>query len=124
MTYYGLGLVQSTVNTEIGHDDYKLFNYSRGARENAEPILGCKSCLLGTSCDGRIETPAGALVLVPEPRTCQNETVLMVYIKHHPLIRALFDALDEAERNLPGVAIPGILRAKHGVRSSMLSGST
>ena len=90
--------------------DYKLFNYSRGAKESGEPIRGCRSCLLRASCDGRIETPDGALVLVPDPTTSQYETGLTITIQQHPLIRALFATLNEAERNLPGVMIPEVLR--------------
>ena len=89
-------------------DDYTLFNYSRGAKERGEPISGCRSCLLRPSCDGRIETPDGALVLVPDPRTCQYETGLTVTIRQHPLIRTLF----------PGVMIPEILREQ--ARSEMV----
>ena len=98
--------------------DYTLCNYSRGAKERGEPISGCRSCLLRRSCDGRIETPDGALVLVPDPRTCQYETGLTVTIRQHPLIRTLFATLEEAEKNLPGVMIPEILREQ--ARSEMV----
>ena len=99
-------------------DDYTLFNYSRGAKETGEPISGCRSCLLRPSCDGRIETPDAALVLVPDPRTCQYETGITVTIRQHPLIRTLFATLEEAEKNLPGVMIPEILREQ--ARSEMV----
>ena len=99
-------------------DDYTLFNYSRGAKDRGEPIAGCRSCLLRPSCDGRIETPDGALVLVPDPRTCQYETGLTIMIRQHPLIQSLFATLEEAEKNLPGVMIPEIL--KEQARSEMV----
>ena len=99
-------------------DDYTLFNYSRGAKERGEPISGYRSCLLRPSCNGRIDTPDGALVLVPDPRTCQYETGLTVTIRQHPLIRTLFATLEEAEKNLPGVMIPEILREQ--ARSEMV----
>ena len=94
-------------------DEYRLLNYSRGAKESGKPIAGCQSCLLRSSCDGRIETPDGALVLVPDPRTCQFNTGMIINIKQHPLIQTL----EEAERNLPGVVIPAILREQ--ARSEM-----
>ena len=50
------------------------------------------------------------MVLVLDPRRCQYETGLTITIQQHPLIRALFATLKEAERNLPGVMIPEILR--------------
>ena len=99
-------------------DDYTLFNYSRGAKDRSEPISGSRSCLLRPSCDGRIETPDGALVLVPDLRTCQYETGLTVTIRQHTLIRTLFATLEEAEKNLPGVMIPEILREQ--ARSEMV----
>ena len=111
-------LEDSTYLVFARDDYYLLFNYSRGAKESGEPIPGCRSCLLRPSCDGRIETPDGALVLVPDPRTCQYDTGLMISIEQHPLIRALFNTLIEAERNLPGVMIPEILREQ--ARSDMV----
>ena len=95
-----------------------MFNYSRGAKDSGEPIRDCRSCLLRPSCDGRIEIPDGALVLVPDPRTCQYETGLTITIQQHPLIRALFATLNEAERNLPGVMIPEVFREQ--ARSEMV----
>ena len=50
------------------------------------------------------------MVLVLDPRRCQYETGLTITIQQHPLIRALFATLKEAERNLPGVMIPEVLR--------------
>ena len=99
-------------------DDYRLFNYSRGAKESGQPIA---SCLLRPSCDGRIETSDGALVLVPDPRTCQYNTGMIITIKQHPLIQTLFATLEEAERNLPGVVIPAVLRKQ--ARSEMVEHS-
>ena len=101
-------LEDSTYLVASPNSDYKLFNYSQGSRER-ELIAGCRSCLLRRSCDGRIETPDGALVLVPDPRTCRYDSGLTTTIKQHPFIDTLFTALDEAERNLPGVVIPVIL---------------
>ena len=111
-------LDDSTYLATSRDDDYTLFNYSRGAKERGEPISGCRSCLLRPSCDGRIETPDGSLFLVPDPRTCQYETGLTVTIRQHPLIRTLFATLEEAEKNLPGVMIPEILREQ--ARSEMV----
>ena len=111
-------LDDSTYLVTSRDDDYTLFNYSRGAKERGEPISGCRSCLLRPSCDGRIETLDGALALVPDPRTCQYETGLTVTIRQHPLIRTLFANLEEAEKNLPGVMIPEILREQ--ARSEMI----
>ena len=81
-------------------DDNRQFKYSRGAKESGQPIAGCQSCLLRPSCDGRIETPDGALVLVPDPRTCQFNTGIIIAIKQHPLIQTLFTT-GGVERNLP-----------------------
>ena len=86
------------MNSPSVYTDYKLLNYSRGAKESGEPIRGCRSCLLRPSCDGRIETPDGALLLVPDPRTCQYETGLTITIQQHPLIRALIATLNELAR--------------------------
>ena len=116
-------LDDSTYLVTSRDDDYTLFNYSRGAKERGEPISGCRSCLLRPSCDGRIETPDGALVLVPDPRTCQYETGLTVTIRQHPLIRTLFATLEETEKNLPGVMIPEVLREQGEVRWSKHSDS-
>ena len=55
---------------------------------------------------------------MPDPRTCQYETGLTVTIRQHPLIRTLFATLEEAEKNLPGVMIPEILREQ--ARSEMV----
>ena len=49
-------------------------------------------------------------MLVPDPRTCHNTTGIIITIKQHPLIQTLFATLEEAERNLPGVVIPAVLR--------------
>ena len=99
-------------------DDYRLFNYSRGAKESGQPTAGCQNCLLRPSCDGRNETPDGALVLVLDPRTCHYHTGIIITIKQHPLIQTLFATLEAAERNLPGVVIPAVLREQE--RSEMV----
>ena len=67
-------------------DDYRLFNYSKEAKESGEPIAGCMSCLLRPSFNGLLETPDGALVLKPDPRICQCHTGLIFTIKQHQLI--------------------------------------
>ena len=77
----GLHLEDSTYLVTSRDADYKLFKYSRGQKESGEPIRGCRSCLLRPSCDGRIETPDGAMVLVLDPRRCQYETGLTITIQ-------------------------------------------
>ena len=52
------------------------------------------------------------------PQNCQYETGLTVEIRQHPLNQSLFATLKEAEKNLPGVVIPEILREQ--TRSEMV----
>ena len=111
-------LEDSTYLITSRDDDYRLFNYSKGAKESGQPIAGCQSCLLRPSCEGRIKTPDGALVLVLDPRTCQYNTGIIITIKQHPLIQALFATMEEADRNRPGVVIPAVLSEQ--ARSEMV----
>ena len=57
-------------------------------------------------------------MLVPDRRTCHYNTGIIITIKQHPLIQTLFATLEEAERNLPGLLIPAVLRKQ--ARSEMV----
>ena len=83
-----------------------------------EPIVGCQSYLLRPCFNRRFETPDDALVMMPDPRSCQYETRLAIIIKQYPPIRAFFVFLHGAEIKLPGVMVPAIFPEQ--ARSEMM----
>ena len=91
--------------------DCKLLIYTRGSEHPGLAVEGCRSCLVGPHCNGRIEHPSGSMFLCPDPRTCQYPTGMVINIQH-PLMESLFGILERAEREATGITLPKPFREK------------
>ena len=65
-------------------------------------VIGCQSCLVRPTCDGRLQLPNAGLFLTPDPISCaDNQVCEIVRIMPTPLLRPLFENLKELEEVIP-----------------------
>ena len=60
-------------------------------------MTGCQSCLVRPTCNGRLQLPNAGLFMTPDPLSCLTERSKVVRILPTPLLRSLFDKLNEFE---------------------------
>ena len=64
-------------------------------------VPGCQSCLVKSSCKGRLQLPNAGLFLTPDPLTCIQESSDIVRILPTPLLRPLSGGLKKIEEVIP-----------------------
>ena len=100
-------LDDSTYLITSRNDDFNFINYTRVKDQSqGEQIPGCGSCLIRPSCHGRVEHPTGTIVLYPDSRTCQHNSIKVVIVEQHPLLQSLFEVLRMVENEKIWVEIP------------------
>ena len=61
---------------------------------------GCRSCLIRPPCNGYIESYSGNMESRAEWRSCGHGNGSIIHIRQDPLLTAILDELDKAERRL------------------------